>query len=55
MMNYFLPLLTVVLLCALWAVFQLWLWQHDPDAKSRSMKCGSCGRRDECDAGSPHS
>lgn len=52
--SYFVPLLAVVLLCAFWAGFQIWLSRHDPDAKKRSLKCGGCGRQDECDsAGDP--
>jgi hypothetical protein len=45
---YFLPLLAVIALCAFWAVFQLWLSKHDPDAATKSQKCGACGRKDEC-------
>jgi hypothetical protein len=48
MTSYLLPLLSIVALCAAWAVFQLWLAKHDPDAKRRSLKCGNCGRRDDC-------
>ncbi|MGB5333418.1 MAG: hypothetical protein WBM80_06015 [Woeseiaceae bacterium] len=48
MMTYILSLLALILLCGLWAVFQLWLSRHDPDAKARSLKCGGCGRQDEC-------
>ncbi|MDH3756693.1 MAG: hypothetical protein OEV10_04735 [Gammaproteobacteria bacterium] len=48
MTSYLLPLLAIVALCAAWAVFQQWLAVHDPDAKRRSLKCGGCGRRDEC-------
>lgn len=48
MTSYLLPLLAIVALCAAWAVFQLWLTKHDPDAKRRSLKCGSCSRRDDC-------
>jgi len=42
MTTYFLPLLAVVVLCASWAVFQLWLAKHDPDSVSRSTTCGNC-------------
>ena len=49
MMNYLLPLLALVLLCAFWALFQLWLSEADPDATDRSLKCGGCGRRGDCD------
>jgi len=48
MTTYLLPLLAIVLLCAFWAVFQVWLSRHDPDAETRSQKCGACGRQDEC-------
>ena len=46
--TYIVPLLAVVALCAFWAIFQLWLFKHDPDAERRSLKCGGCGREDEC-------
>ena len=49
MITYLLPLLAVVGLCAFWALFQQWLSRVDPDARKRSLKCGGCGRRDECD------
>lgn len=48
MTSYLLPLLAIVALCAAWAVFQLWLAKHDPDQKQRSLKCGSCNRKDDC-------
>jgi len=52
--TYILPLLAVIALCGFWAIFQLWLEKHDPDAKTRSQKCGGCGRKDECNsAGDP--
>ncbi len=49
--TYLVTLLALVLLCAFWGIFQLWLSRHDPDAKTRSLKCGGCGRRDDCDGG----
>ena len=49
MTTYFFPLLAVVALCVFWAIFQVWLSKHDPDAKTKSAKCGGCGRRGECD------
>ena len=53
MTGYLLPLLAIVALCAAWALFQLWLDKHDPDAKNRSHKCGACSRKDDCaDSGS---
>ena len=48
MTGYLLPLLAIVVLCGAWAVFQIWLDRHDPEAKRRSLKCGACSRRDEC-------
>ena len=42
MTNYLIPLLAVVLLCAGWAVFQVWLSRHDPEANQRLRKCGDC-------------
>ena len=48
MTSYIIPLLAVVALCAGWAVFQLWLAKHDPDARKRSLKCGACSRKNEC-------
>ena len=50
-MTNLLALLAVIALCAFWAIFQLWLEKHDPDARTRSQKCGGCGRKDECDSG----
>jgi hypothetical protein len=50
MMMYLLPLLAIVALCAFWALFQQWLARVDLDANKRSLKCGGCGRRGECDA-----
>jgi hypothetical protein len=49
MMNYFLPLLGIVVLCVFWGLFQQWLLQTDPDVKKQSLKCGGCGRGGECD------
>lgn len=46
--DYLVPLLAVMLLCALWGVFQIWLQRHNPDVGKRSSKCGACGREDEC-------
>ena len=46
--TYLIPLLAVVALCAFWAIFQLWLSKHDPDAETKSSKCGACGHKDEC-------
>jgi len=48
MTTYFFPLLSVIALCAFWAIFQVWLSRHDPDAKTASRKCGGCVRQDEC-------
>ena len=49
MMSYLLPLLAIVALCTFWAVFQLWLSRHDPDAGKRMQKCGNCGCETPCD------
>jgi hypothetical protein len=49
MTTYFLPLLALIALCAFWAIFQSWLSRHDPDAKARSLKCGACARKEECE------
>ena len=49
MMTYAIPLIAIVLLCAGWAVFQLWLLRHDPDINRRSLKCGECGCEKPCD------
>jgi len=54
MTTYLFPLLSIVALCVFWAIFQLWLSKHDPDAKTRSAKCGGCGRRDECGDGATY-
>lgn len=48
--TYAMPLFAVVALCAFWAVFQTWLFKHDPDAEHRSLKCGGCGNQGECDS-----
>lgn len=54
MTTYLFPLLAVIALCAFWAIFQVWLSKHDPDAVTNSRRCGACGRKDECDgAGDP--
>jgi hypothetical protein len=50
--TYILSLLAVVALCAFWAIFQVWLFKHDPAAERRSLKCGGCGREGECDGAS---
>jgi hypothetical protein len=46
MTHYLVPLFAVVLLCAGWAVFQVWLSRHDPEANQRLRKCGDC----DCDS-----
>jgi len=42
MTQYLVALLTIVVLCAGWAVFQLWLGKHDPELAARANKCGNC-------------
>ena len=49
MMNYLVPLLVIVALCAGWAVFQLWLSRHDPDVAERMQKCGNCSCDTPCE------
>ena len=48
-MTYLISLLAIVALCAFWALFQQWLSEVDPDARKRSLKCGACPRRGDCD------
>ena len=42
MTQYLVPLLAIAVLCAGWAVFQLWLSKHDPELAARANKCGNC-------------
>ena len=42
MATYIISLLGLVALCVFWAVFQLWMDKHDPDAHKPSAKCGGC-------------
>ena len=49
MMTYLIALFAVIALCAFWALFQLWLSRHDPDAERRSLKCGACGCEKDCE------
>ena len=49
MLNYLIPLLAIILLCAFWAVFQLWLSRRDPDAARRMQKCGNCACETPCE------
>ena len=51
--TYLFPLLAVIALCAFWAVFQMWLYKHDPAATRRSLKCGGCNRQDKCGGADP--
>ena len=48
-MNYVYGLLTMVGLCAFWAVFQSWLFRHDPDAERRASKCEGCNCSTPCE------
>jgi hypothetical protein len=41
-MNYLIILLAVVLLCAGWGMFQLWLSRHEPELAERANSCGNC-------------
>ena len=44
-MNAFFGLLAFVALCAGWALFQVWLSRHDPEANQCLRNCGSCNCR----------
>ena len=48
MISYLLPLLAIGGLCAFWALFQLWLSRHDPEAGKRMQKCGNCACETPC-------
>ena len=48
-MKYLLALLAVVLLCAGWAIFQLWLSRHDAETAQRLNKCGNCSCDKQCE------
>ena len=48
-MTYALPLLAIISLCAFWAIFQVWLSRHNPDAGKRSLKCGNCECEEQCE------
>lgn len=41
-MTYLAGILAFVLLCAGWAVFQVWLSKHDPEANQCLRRCGDC-------------
>lgn len=41
-MTYLAGLLAMVTLCAAWAVFQIWLSRHDPEANQCLRRCGDC-------------
>ncbi len=46
MLNYLLPLLGLVALCAAWMLFQLWLARQDPEkAEGYRPGCGACSRK----------
>ncbi len=53
MLNSLLVLLAVVLLCAGWAVFQIWLSRHDPDANQCLRNCGDCNCKDATSGSEP--
>lgn len=44
MLGYLYPLLAIIVLCSLWAIFQLWLNKVDPDNQTASHEsvCGGC-------------
>ena len=42
MSHYVIALLAIVVLCAGWGIFQLWLSKHDPELAERANKCGNC-------------
>jgi hypothetical protein len=42
MINYVIALIAVVALCGAWAVFQIWLSRHDPEANQCLRRCGDC-------------
>lgn len=42
MSHYLVALLAIIVLCAGWGVFQLWLSKHDPELAERANKCGNC-------------
>jgi len=47
-MTYVIGLLAMVALCGAWAVFQIWLSRHDPEANQCLRRCGDCNcERDE--------
>lgn len=47
MTHYLLGLLAFIALCAGWAVFQVWLAKHDPEANQCLRRCGDC----DCEKG----
>jgi len=47
MATYIFAVLGLSALCVFWAVFQLWLDKHDPDAGKRPVGCGGCNDRCE--------
>lgn len=43
MLGYFYALLTMILLCAFWAGFQLWLNKVDPENQTnKESSCSGC-------------
>ena len=47
MLKYLFVLLGLVLLCAGWALFQLWVGKRDPDkAVGYRQGCKACSQRD---------
>ena len=41
-MKYFLGLIGITALCAVWMVFQLWLKRVDPERQGFRPGCGAC-------------
>lgn len=55
MLNYLIGLAAIVILCGGWAVFQVWLSRHDPEAAGRINRCGNCSCERHCEADNPRS
>ncbi len=53
MLSYVWAILSVMLVCTSWALFQLWVAKHAPGVKPFQFCCGSCFSR--CDSRDPRS